>query len=314
MKTVLTVCFFILFSLTPCRAEEAKPLHIVASFSILGDIIHQIGGEDIRLDVLVGADADAHEYQPTPDDVKKVAQADIIAINGLKFEGWMTRLIHASGSKAKLLVASAGVKPRLLKEEEGHHHHHHGHHKHERHGGEILADPHAWQDLRNGGIYAQNAAAAIIAARPDLKEKTEARLADYIEKLRALHKEMKEAFAEVPQEKRKIVTSHDAFGYFGEAYGVMFLAPVGISTEAEPSAADIGHLIEQIRAEGVKTVFAENMASPRLIEQLAKDAGASLGGTLYADALSKKDGEAPDYLAMMRLNAARMLQSMGGKL
>lgn len=305
------LCFFLAASVS-AQELPAPKLKIVASFSILGDIARQVGGEDVEVSVLVGVDGDAHTYQPTTDDAKKLAAADIIAINGLKFEGWMTRLIAASGSKAKLLVASAGVKPRVMEAEEekeaSHHHHHHEHGK-ELDGG-IVVDPHAWQDLQNGAIYARNIAGAIIKARLALKERVEARAAAYTQKIEALDKEVKAAFAAIPAERRKIITGHDAFGYFGRAYGVRFIAPVGISTEAEPSAAAVAKLTRQVKEEGVKRVFVENMTNPRLIEQLAKDSGASLGGTLYADALSGPSGPAPDYLTMMRHNADLMEEAM----
>lgn len=297
-------CLIAFFLAAPVSAEEPR-LKIVASFSILGDMVREVGGDAVDLAVLVGPEADAHDYQPTPDDVKKVAQADILVINGLKFEGWMTRLIKASGSKAKLLVASAGVRPRLL--EPGTHDHHHHHQAHE---GDVAVDPHAWQDLANGALYARNIAAAIAKAQPALAAFVTARKAAYAEKIDALDRDLKQAFAAIPAPRRKVITAHDAFGYFGRAYGVTFIAPVGISTEAEPSAADLARLTRQIKDEGVTRIFAENMTSPRLIAQLAKDAGATLGGTLYADALSGPEGPAPTYLTMMRHNADLMLGAM----
>ncbi len=290
--------------LFPAAAETPK-IKVVATFSILGDIAREVGGDAIDLTVLVGPDGDAHTYQPTPEDAKKAAEAEIIAINGLRFEGWLTRLIRASGSQARLLVASAGVRPRIMEVEESHHHETPAHD----HEGNAV-DPHAWQDLRNGALYARNIAAAFIKARPELKEPIETRAAAYIEKIETLDKELKAAFAALPSAKRKIITGHDAFGYFGAAYSVAFIAPAGINTEAEPSAADIARLIRQIRQENVKTVFVENMVSPRLIEQLAKDSGATLGGVLYADALSPPAGPAPSYLAMMRHNADLILKAI----
>lgn len=306
-RTLMSNCFCVflflfLLTATPSLAEE--PLRMVASFSILGNMIQEIGGQDVEVETLVGPDEDAHTYQPSPQDIQKLAKADIIVINGLHFEGWLGRLIDASGSKAELLVASTGIRPRLIQEENDPHHHH----KH----GDVLADPHAWQDLRNGQLYAQNIAAAIIKARPSLEAKIQRRAVQYIQRLQALDKDLRGAFAAIPADKRKIITSHDAFGYFGQAYDIRFLAPVGINTEAEPTAADIRRLIEQIKKEKIQEVFVENMASPRLIEQLAKDSGARLGGRLYADALSKPDGGAPDYLAMIQHNALKILGAMGG--
>jgi len=312
-RLALPFFFIALLFATPAQSAAAQPkLKVVASFSILGDIVREIGGEEVDITTLVGPDRDAHNYQPTPEDAKALAAADIIAINGLKFEGWLGRLIAASGTKAKLLVVSAGVRPRVMSEEEafGHAHAHAHTHEKQPHEGDVVVDPHAWQDLRNGALYAKNIAAALSAARPKLAAEINERAQTYIAEIKALDREIKTAFAAIPEERRKIITSHDAFGYFGAAYGVTFLSPVGISTEAEPSAADLAALIRQIKAEHVKEVFVENMTSPRLIEQLAKDAGAKLGGTLYADALSAPSGPAPTYLKMMRHNAELMLGAM----
>ncbi len=303
-RLVLAAFALAVFSL-PVQGQEPK-LNIAASFSILGDMIREVGGEDVALSVLVGPDGDTHTYSPTPEDAKKLAAADIIAINGLKFEGWMTRLVQASGSKAKLLVASAGVRPRLLEAEEAEKHGHHHHYA----VGEVAVDPHAWQDLKNAALYVRNIAGAIVKARPDLKTKVEARAAVYIEKIEALDQDVRKAFAAIPGQRRKIITGHDAFGYFGRAYGVTFVSPLGFSSEAEPSAADVARLVRQIKEEGVRKLFVENMTSPRLVEQLARDSGAELGGTLYADALSGPEGPAPTYLTMMRHNADLMLSAM----
>lgn len=301
-KTTLFIlsCFFLLTGL----ANAQEPVKVVASFSILGDMIQQVGGEDVRVETLVGPDGDAHEFQPSPDDAKKLVDAEIIAVNGLHFEGWIGRLIKASGSKAKLLVASAGVTPRLLNPSEDEH----DHHAHAQdHKGEVPVDPHAWQDLRNGQLYVRNIAGALIAARPDKAAQFKERAKAYITKLDALDRQAREAFSALPEEQRKVITTHDAFGYFAQAYGVTFLSPVGLSTEAEPSAANVAELINQIKAENIKTLFIENMSDPRLIEQITKDTGARMGGTLYADALSKPDGEAATYLAMMKVNVERLL-------
>ncbi len=298
---LLAFCFCLVAHV---RADD-KPLTVVAGFSLLADMVREIAGPDVLVETLVGPDQDAHAYQPTPDDMKKLANADIIAINGLGFEGWMDRLISASETKAKLLVASAGVKLRALNADEARDHRHRGEHQ-----GDEIPDPHAWQNLRNAEIYARNIAGAIIHARPSLAEETRARLKDYVARIKALDAQLRDAFAAVPPERRKIVTSHDAFGYFGDAYGVTFLSPVGLSTETEPSAADMARLVEEIKAEGVTKLFAENMASPRLVRQLAREAGVTLGGELYADALSRPDGPAPTYLDMMRHNAHEMLGAM----
>jgi len=274
--------------------EPVSPIKVVATFSILGDMIRTVGGNDVDVITLVGPDEDAHAFQPSPDAAKAIAQANIIAINGLHFEGWMNRLIKASGTKAKLLVVSAGVHPRLLEETTG----------------ERVPDPHAWQDLRNGQLYVKNIALALSEARPDQAAVFKQRAKAYIEKLATLDETARAAFDALPPTQRKLITSHDAFGYFAQAYGLTFLAPASMNTEEEPSAAAVAKLIAQINREKIKMIFIENMTDPRLIEQIAKDTGAHMGGTLYADALSKPEGEAPTYLDMMRVNIERITAAL----
>ncbi|MDD3182432.1 MAG: zinc ABC transporter substrate-binding protein [Alphaproteobacteria bacterium] len=295
LKPVLSVLCCLALLSTPARAQET-PIKIVASFSILGDMIEQVGGNDVMIDTLVGPDEDAHEFQPSPEDAKRLRDAEIIAINGLHFEGWIGRLIKASGTKAKLLVASAGVHARVLNHADAPK-------------GESVVDPHAWQDLRNGQLYIKNITAALIAARPNKSESFKERARTLIAKIESLDRKARERFSALPASERKIITTHDAFGYFSEAYGLTFLAPIGMNTEAQPSAADVANLIHQIQKQDIKVLFIENMTDPRLIEQIAEDTGARMGGTLYADALSKPDGEAPTYLEMMKVNIKRLLGS-----
>ncbi len=289
---VLTAFSFAAFQ--PCLAAE-KPLQVVASFSILGDMVREIGGDTVDVTTLVGPDADAHVYQPVPEDIKAVAAADIIVINGLAFEGWMNRIVGASGTKAKLLVASAGIKPRFMEED-----------------GKPAADPHAWQNLAFGQIYARNIAGGLMAALPAKAEEMRARAKAYVAKIAETDKWVRDEFAMISESRRKVITNHEAFGYFGEAYGITFLAPVGMNREAEPSAADMAKLIDRIKAEGIKSVFIENITSPRLIEQIAKESGASLGGTLYSDSLSPPGGPAPTYLDMFRHNVPKLREGMAG--
>ncbi len=288
----------------PTQAQEPTPLKVVASFSLLGDMVAQVGGETVEVKTLVGPDQDAHTFEPTPDAVKLIASADIIAINGLGFEPWLHKIIKASGTKAKLLVVSAGVTPRTLEDHEGHEKHE-GHHHHD-----DATDPHAWQDLRNGALYVQNIYGALSAARPDDAPAMKERARAYRDELLALDQETRAAFASLAPEKRKLLTSHDAFGYFATAYGLQILAPMGISTDAQPSASILAALTDQIKNEDIKTFYIENMADPRLIQQLAKDTGARIGGTLYADALSHQNGEAPTYLTMMKGNIKKILDGM----
>lgn len=297
LKRLFVLLSLLVFLSSPAQAvtmiTKPKPIAVVASFSILGQIISEVGGPDVKVTVLVAPNEDAHTFMPKPESLRAFADADLIAINGLQFENFMTRLIDASKSKAKLLVASAGIKPRIMQED-----------------GHAIVDPHAWQDPRNVKRYVINIVSALIAVRPERRDVFADRAKAYMGKLDALDKKIRADLANVPAEKRKVITNHDAFGYFGAAYGVTFLSPEGLSTEAEPSAADVAKLIAQIKKEGVKTLFIENMVNPRLMQQIAQESKATLGGTLYADALSLPNQEAGTYLDMMELNAERMLAAM----
>ncbi|MGE4352365.1 MAG: metal ABC transporter solute-binding protein, Zn/Mn family [Bdellovibrionales bacterium] len=301
MKSVLLALLLAVVSgAAPALAQE--PVKVVASFSILGNLVQEIGGDEVRVDTLVGPNEDAHDFQPAPNDARRLKDADIIAINGLRFEGWIGRMIKASGTKAKLLVASAGVRPRILEKDDGHHHHSH----HDLEEGETPVDPHAWQDLRNGKMYVSNIAKALIEARPEKVGLFKQRAKALMEELDALDSKAREGFDKLEPERRTVMTTHEAFGYFGDAYGLQFVSPIGINTEAQPSAADLAKLEEQIEAHHIQALFIENMTDPRMIHQVAKDTGAHIGGKLYADALSGPDGEAPTYLDMMRVNIGRV--------
>jgi zinc/manganese transport system substrate-binding protein len=294
-----------LFALSPLVAVAAEPLKVVASFSILGDMVQEIGKEHVAVTTLVGPDGDAHVYEPTPADASSIAAADLLVVNGLDFETWLPRLVAASGFEGAEVVATEGIEPRAFDDHhadhgEGGHHHDHG-----------SNDPHAWQSLANGVIYARNIAAALAEADPDNAAAYGANAAAYIASLEALDTTVKAAFAAIPAERRKIVTSHDAFGYFGAAYGIEFIAPTGISTEAEASAADVARIIDQIRAEHITAVFVENITNPRLIEQIAAETGATLGGELFSDALSGDDGPAPTYVKMFEYNTRQLTKALG---
>jgi zinc/manganese transport system substrate-binding protein len=283
----------------PALAQERVP--VVASFSILGDITAQVGGERIALTTLVGPDGDAHVYQPGPSDAKAVAAARVLVLNGLSFEGWMDRLKQAAGFQGVEVVASEGVRPLKLAEggadeEEGLDH------------GDV--DPHAWQDVANAETYVRNIAAALERADPAGATTYRANAEAYLGRLRALDGEIRAAMAAIPEGQRVLVTSHDAFSYLAAAYGVKVLAPQGMSTESEASAADVARLIEQIRAEGVRAVFVENVSNPRLLEQVGRETGAIIGGTLYSDALSPPDGPAATYLEMMHHNAGAIASAL----
>ncbi|WP_278400020.1 metal ABC transporter substrate-binding protein [Stutzerimonas kunmingensis] len=268
----------------PLSLQAAEKLQVVTSFSILADLTREVGGEHIELTNLVDADADAHVYEPSPDDAKALLRADLIVANGLGFEPWLERLLASSEPKGKRIDASAGVVPLMLDED-----------------GEAVPDPHAWQSLTNAEIYVRNIAKALGELDP-------ASLNVYIERrdayLTRLHALLKKAYAQIaglPTSQRKVVTSHDAFGYLGQAWQLKFIAPQGLSTHDEPSAAEVAALIRQIRSEGVRAVFVENIRDPRLIRQIADEAGAKVGGTLYSDALASA-GPASTYLGMFEHN------------
>jgi zinc/manganese transport system substrate-binding protein len=277
--------------------EAADKVKAVASFSILGDMVKEIGGDRVDVVTLVGPNGDAHVFSPTPADAKTLAGAQLFFVNGLGFEGWMERLEKSSGFKGKLVVASTGVKPRSMVEEEG---------------GtpETITDPHAWQDLANGKLYVANIRDGLITADPGGKAVYDANAAKYLDAIAAEEAAVKEAIASLPPARRKIITSHDAFGYFGAAYGLEIIAPEGVSTESEASAQDVAKIIRQIKAEHIPAVFLENVTDHRLLDQIARETGAKIGGTLYSDALSGPDGPAPTYLDMFRHNIGTLTAAL----
>jgi zinc/manganese transport system substrate-binding protein len=267
---------------------QAAKLPVVASFSILGDLTQIIGGDRITLTTLVQPGNDAHVYKPTPADARAVAEARTVITNGFKFEGWMQRLVQASGSKAQIIEASKGVKGRIVKDAHGHDH-----------GG---LDPHAWQSVSNVKFYVANIRDALIAADPAGKAIFDANATRYLAELDGVDAEIRAQVARIPADKRKVITSHDAFGYFTEAYGIQFIAPRGLSTDAEASAKDVARIIQQIRTDKVTAVFVETISDPRLIQQIARETGAKVGGALFSDALSPANGPAGTYISMMRHN------------
>jgi zinc/manganese transport system substrate-binding protein len=300
-------------------ASAAERVKAVASFSILGDMVRQVGGDRVDVVTLVKHDADAHVFSPTPADAKTLAGADIFFVNGLGFEGWMERLEKSSGFKGDTVVVSKGVKP-LTMGEEGHHHgdeaaDEHDHDEHAEaddadHDEHEVTDPHAWQDLANGKIYVANIRDGLIAADPEGKAIYEANAAKYLEAVVKEEKAVKEAIATLAPERRKIITSHDAFGYFAAAYGLKIIAPEGVSTESEASAQDVAKIIRQIKEEKIPAVFLENVTDHRLLDQIARETGAKIGGTLYSDALSGPDGPAPTYLDMFRHNVGTIAAAL----
>jgi len=276
---------------TPALAQEK--LKVVATFSILADLVKNVGGERVAVAALVGPNGDAHVYQPTPSDAKTLSEAKLVFANGLGFEGWMGRLVQASGTKAPTVVATKGVKPRKM-DESGH----------------SETDPHAWQSVANARIYVANIRDGLVAADPAGKAAYEANASAYLAQLDALDAEVKDAIAKIPADRRRIITTHDAFGYFAAAYGMAFIAPQGVSTEAEVSARDVAKIITQIRKQKIPAVFLENVTDRRLLERIGAESGARVGGTLYSDALTDGKGEAPTYLDMMRHNVKQLASAL----
>ncbi len=276
----------------PARAQPQRRLRVVASFSILADMARNIGGDAIDVHALVGPDADAHVFEPTPADAKRLADAELVVVNGLGFEGWLDRLVRASGYKGPVAVASAGVTPRMSGK---------------------APDPHAWQDLKLARRYVLNLRDALAAARPADAALFRQRAAGYTEQLAALDAHTRQAFDALPKEKRRVITSHDAFGYFGAAYGIEFLSPQGMSTDSEASASAVARLIQQIRRQGVAAVFVENITDPRLVTRIAQEGGVTVGGRLYSDALSLPGTPADTYLKLFAHNAAAIEAGLQGR-
>ena len=280
----------------PAVAQER--LKVVATFSILADFVRNVGGDRVAVNALVGPNGDAHVYQPAPGDAKTLADARLVFANGLGFEGWINRLVKASGTRAPTIVATKGVKPRKGEDDQGHAH------------GD--ADPHAWQSVANARIYVANIRDALSLADPAGKDSYAANAAAYVAKLDALEAEVKAAIEKIPSDRRRIITTHDAFGYFAAAYGITFIAPQGVSTEAEVSAKDVARIITQIRKQKIPAVFLENVTDERLLKRIGAESGARIGGTLYSDALTDANGQAATYLDMMRHNVKQIAAALAG--
>jgi len=302
---LLVACSWLLMACGPAAevppaGVQAAPapeprIAVVATFTILADMVSNVGGDRVVVTSVVGPDSDAHQFSPTPGDAKAIASANVVFVNGLGFEGWLDKLIAASGYQGPVVVASEGIKTRhVAADGRGH-----GHgHKHDH--GEV--DPHGWQSLTHAQRYVSNIADALVKADPAHEAAYRARAAAYGEALQKLDTEARQKFDAIPAADRRVITGHDAFGYFADSYGIRFSAPRGFSTEAEAGAKDIARLSRQIRSERIRAIFVENISDPRLVEQLARESGARVGGVLFSDALSAKDKRAITYLDMMRHN------------
>lgn len=279
-------CYVILLFFAGMTVVQAgEKFKVATTFSILADFARNVGGGRTEVTELVGPNSDTHVYQPKPADAKELAAAQLILVNGLGLEGWIDRLIKASGTKASVIVVTKGIKPQQMREE-----------------GRVELDPHAWQSISNAKIYVTNIRDALMAADPEGEAAYRANTEDYLRKLDALDKDIAGQIAKIPPGRREIITTHDAFGYFGTAFGFRFIAPEGVSTEAEASARDVAKIIRQIKAQKIPAVFLENVTDSRLLQRIAEESGAKIGGTLYSDALSAPDGPAATYIDMMRNN------------
>ena len=274
-------------AMAPLRAQER--VSVVASFSILGDFVRNVGGDRVNVTTLVGPDGDVHVYTPAPADAKKIADAKLLIVNGLGLEGWLPRLLQSSGGKAPIVIATYGIAPLKAGSD---------------------ADPHAWQSVPNAKIYVANISAALAAADPADAEVFRENAKTYLTKLDGLDREVREAVAKIPPGRRKVISTHDAFGYFAAAYGIQFIAPLGVSTESEASAGDIAGIVTQIKTEKIPAVFLENISDPRLIRRIAAETGARVGGTLYSDSLTGEKGAAPTYIELVRHNIKALTSAL----
>ena len=292
IRLVLALAFVLGFAPLPASAEAPR-LPVVASFSILADFARQIGGDKVEVKALVGPNGDVHVYEPSPADAQSLSTAKLIVVNGFNLEGWMARLIAASGARAPVVVATRGITPRegVIEGEKG-------------------VDPHAWQSIANARLYVANILAGLIAADPTDADYFRARAKNYDEALDATEKDVRATIVAIPPQARKIITTHDAFGYFGAAYGFEFIAPQGFSTESEPSARQVAGLIAQIRREHAPAVFLENISDPRLMQRIAQESGAKIGGELFSDSLSPPNGPAATYIAMMKHNIIELKKAL----
>jgi zinc/manganese transport system substrate-binding protein len=278
-------------AIPPARAQDKiqNKIDVVASFSILGDLVRNVGGERVAVTTLVGPNGDAHVYTPTPRDAKKIVDAKLVVVNGLGFEGWLPRLVKSSGGKATVVTATQGIAPRKLDSHE---------------------DPHAWQSVANAKVYVANIRDALVKADPAGADIYKANAEAYLAKLTALDSDVKAAIATIPVAHRKVISTHDAFGYFAAAYGIEFIAPQGVSTDSEPSAKDIAVIITQLKLSKIPAVFLENIADPRLMRRIAAETGAKIGGTLFSDSLTAENGDAPTYIDMVRHNIKALTSAL----
>src|SRR6266849_2679338 len=293
-RCLAAFCLVLAWSAQGASAAQT-PVRVLVSFSILADIARQVGGSDVAVTSLIGPDANEHVFEPSPDQVRQLTQAQLFIVNGFGLEGWRTRLIQSAQYRGLVVIATAGITPLMTTETDE---------------TAPSPDPHAWQDPRSAIIYAEHIMRALAGIDPEHAEAHRHRFRDYRAALDALDRNVRDGLAVIPAKKRQVITTHDAFAYYGKAYGVTFMAPEGLNTESEPSAKSVAALIRQIRRQGIKALFLENISDPRLMEELARETGATLGPPLYSDALSGPNGPAPTYIRMIEYNTATLRAGM----
>src|SRR5579872_215211 len=285
-------CLWLAMLAVPALAQDQSTqprLKVVASFSIIGDFVRNVGGDRVELTTLVGSDGDVHVYSPTPKDAAKIADAKLLVINGFGLEGWLPRLLQASGSRATIVTATKGIAPLKAGSD---------------------TDPHAWQSVVNAKQYVANIADALAAADPVDTDFFRKNAASYVAKLDALDREVQQAVSRIPESRRKVISTHDAFGYFEARYGIEFIAPLGVSTESEASARDVAAIITQVKAQHIPAVFLERVSDPRLMRRISAETGAKIGGTLYSDSLTDEKGDAPTYIDLVRHNIRALTSAL----
>jgi zinc/manganese transport system substrate-binding protein len=283
----LLLALAVSLGVAPLHAQAR--LNVVTSFSILGDFVKNVGGERIEVTTLVGADGDVHVYTPTPADARKITEAKLLVVNGFGLEGWLPRLLQAAGGNAFIVTATKGIAPLRLGSD---------------------ADPHAWQSVANARQYVINIRDALAAADPSDADYFAKKAEAYLAQLEALDAEAQQALKQIPESRRKVISTHDAFGYFAARYGIQFIAPIGVSTESEPSARDIAAIIKQVKAAHIPAVFLERIGDPRLMRRISAETGAKIGGTLYSDSLTDEKGDAPTYIDMVRHNITTLTSAL----
>jgi zinc/manganese transport system substrate-binding protein len=289
LRQLLAACALLALPQVASAQAAPPPLRVVATFSVLADMVREVGGPAVEVASLVGPNADAHVFAPTPADARRVASADLVVVNGLNYEGWIERLIRASGYKGPVLVASEGITPRRV--------------------GRGI-DPHAWQSLAHARQYVENIRAALVVAAPTRRAEIDTRAAAYLQRITALEQDTLARIGRLPAQQRRVITAHDAFGYFAAAYGVEFVSPRGWSTDSEPSADSVARIVRQARAQQVGALLLENISDPRLIERIAREAGVGVGGALYSDALSPPGTAADTYLRMFAHNVRTIVEAL----